>query len=83
MSPRPGSGSSYPGKMTVMDNLLYFPALDDSETLRLWRSDGTQAGTRVVSSDKFEFLFRGLGVIPLLLHVVARQPPLFAQRCGR
>lgn len=45
----PGSASSSPGKMVVMDGVAYFPATDPVHGQELWRSDGTPEGTYLVA----------------------------------
>jgi ELWxxDGT repeat protein len=41
----PGAGSANPGQLTAAGNLLYFTVPGPNNTTRLWRSDGTAAGT--------------------------------------
>ena len=41
----PGSGDSFPSNFAVLNNLLYFSAIDAANGRELWRSDGTEAGT--------------------------------------
>jgi ELWxxDGT repeat protein len=43
-----GSGSSFPGWLTVVGQTLFFTALND-KGFELWRSDGTASGTRPVA----------------------------------
>ncbi|MEP7317313.1 MAG: ELWxxDGT repeat protein [Panacibacter sp.] len=43
----PGTGSSRPGNLTVVNGKLYFSAFDGSG-LHLWSTDGTMAGTQPV-----------------------------------
>jgi trimeric autotransporter adhesin len=43
----PGAIGSTPGSMQVLNNQLYFTAYDTVST-RLWKSDGTAAGTQLV-----------------------------------
>jgi ELWxxDGT repeat protein len=44
----PGSRSSLPQYLTVVDDFLLFSANDDSHGRELWISDGTEAGTRMI-----------------------------------
>ena len=39
----PGSASSYPGHMEVMDGILYFSSVEPSAGRELWRTEGTDA----------------------------------------
>ncbi|HEV8199969.1 MAG TPA: hypothetical protein VGS03_08105 [Candidatus Polarisedimenticolia bacterium] len=43
---------------TVVDGIVYFPAADPVHGARLWRSDGTSAGTRIVSEEPGPVLWR-------------------------
>ncbi len=46
--------SSYPSFLTVVGNTLYFAAWDgDDDTHKLWKSDGTFAGTSIVKDSIF------------------------------
>jgi ELWxxDGT repeat protein len=44
----PGSGSSNPGGLTVVNGVLLFNARDVNHGIELWASDGTAAGTRLL-----------------------------------
>ena len=45
---RPGTDSSEPQDLTMVDGTLYFGANDGSNGYELWKSDGTEAGTVLV-----------------------------------
>jgi ELWxxDGT repeat protein len=45
---RPGSASSTPTALAVLDGIVYFAADDGAHGAELWRSDGTEAGTYLV-----------------------------------
>jgi ELWxxDGT repeat protein len=46
----PGPGSSYSYGLTKYHNNIYFTALDETETQRLYKTDGTTAGTVPIAS---------------------------------
>ncbi|MCP6313195.1 hypothetical protein NL444_27375, partial [Klebsiella pneumoniae] len=46
---RPGAEGSYPSGFTRLGDMLLFTANDGSSGLELWRTDGTEAGTRRVA----------------------------------
>lgn len=46
---RPGSASSNPTKLVVMNGAVYFIAETAAAGIELWRSDGTTAGTTMVA----------------------------------
>jgi ELWxxDGT repeat protein len=41
-------GSSSPGELITVGNVLFFSAIDSNNGIELWRSDGTQSGTYMV-----------------------------------
>ena len=45
---RVGAHSSYPSNLTAVGNTLYFIAYSGGFIERLWKSDGTEAGTVIV-----------------------------------
>src|SRR5579871_3899760 len=45
----PGSQGSYPGYKVNVNGVAFFSANDGSHGYELWKSDGTSAGTAVVS----------------------------------
>ncbi|MFW5443177.1 MAG: ELWxxDGT repeat protein [Methylococcaceae bacterium] len=47
-----GNGSSSPQLLTHVNNTLFFTAIDDTHGRELWESDGTEAGTVLVSDIK-------------------------------
>jgi ELWxxDGT repeat protein len=44
----PGTCSSSPGSLTIVNDVLYFSATNGTNGFELWRSDGTEAGTAMV-----------------------------------
>ncbi|GBD51211.1 hypothetical protein [Microcystis aeruginosa] len=44
-----GAFSSYPGSLTVLGNTLFFIVDDNVNGYKLWKSDGTVAGTVAVA----------------------------------
>lgn len=44
----PGASDSFPREMTVLNNIVYFQAEDNSHGVELWQTDGTAAGTLLV-----------------------------------
>ncbi len=45
-----GSGSSDPNNLTAVGNTLYFTAKDASNSIQLWKSDGTIVGTTRITN---------------------------------
>lgn len=50
------TGASWPNNFNIFRNLLYFTATDGVNGYELWKSDGSEAGTRQVSHDVFSNL---------------------------
>ncbi|WP_312768260.1 ELWxxDGT repeat protein [Epilithonimonas sp.] len=46
----PGSGSSFPEKMVVFKNKLYFLMSGTTGDKQIWETDGTESGTKMVST---------------------------------
>ena len=68
----PGAGDSAPYNLANLGGTLYFNATDPAHGAELWRSDGTAAGTRMVSD-----IDPGAGKLaPLLPHRRRRHPLL-------
>lgn len=47
----PGAGNSNPEEFTLVNNHIFFSAYDTTEAQRLWISDGTASGTKMLSVD--------------------------------
>ena len=45
-----GSFNSYPRWLTLFDGKIFFSAVDDSGEIELWATDGSEAGTNLVSN---------------------------------
>src|SRR5687767_7915265 len=45
----PGTGTSSPTTAVVMDGVAYFAATDQTNGRELWKTDGTPAGTAIVT----------------------------------
>jgi ELWxxDGT repeat protein len=45
---RPGTASSFPAELTIVDSTLYFSANDGVHGLELWKTDGTASGTTLL-----------------------------------
>lgn len=43
----PGSGSSYPSKLTYLNGKVYFFAENSDNEAQIWETDGTEAGTKL------------------------------------
>ena len=65
----PGSTSSFPDKLTVFKNKLYFLLNNTGNLRQLWESDGTEEGTKVLSTLPAAF---GLAVYNDNLYASAR-----------
>jgi len=60
-------GNSFPYRFTVLNNNLYFSAIDSANGMELWKTDGTAAGTVIVKDIYPGSYWDYNGPIPVML----------------